>query len=155
MQKLVLIFFSSKLTLFALIAFATAMGAATFIENDFGTQTARTVVYNAWWFELLMLVLALNFTGNIFKYRLWRKQKWPILVFHLAFILILVGAAVTRYAGYEGVMRIREGESSNLIISDRNFLQLKYAKGRDTLSFNEELYFSPIRDNDFSLRRDL
>ena len=155
MNRLAQFLFSSKLTLACLIAFALAMGTATFIENDFGTQTARTMVYDAFWFELLMLVLGLNFIGNIFKYKLWRKQKWPILLFHLAFILILVGAAVTRYTGYEGVMRIREGESSNTIISDRNYLQLDIPGGRDTIRFKEELYFSPLKDNEFQFMEEI
>ena len=57
------------------IVFALAMGVATFIENDHGTETARAVVYNAWWFELIMILFALNFFGNLVKYRLYKKEK--------------------------------------------------------------------------------
>ena len=101
----------------ALLAFGASMAVATFLENDFGTPAARSMVYDAWWFEVLMFILTINFVGNIFKYRLLRKQKVDILLFHIAFIVILIGAAVTRYTGYEGLMRIREGQQSNTIIS--------------------------------------
>ena len=53
-----------------------------------------------------MFLFVINFVGNIFKYKLFRRDKLPFGL-HLSFILILVGAFVTRYIGYEGVMPIR------------------------------------------------
>ena len=52
--------------------------------------------------------LCYQFCGNIFKYKLFRRDKLAILGLHLSFILILVGAFVTRYIGYEGVMPIEK-----------------------------------------------
>ena len=103
-----------------LIVFALSMATATFVENDFGTQTARIAIYNAWWFELVMVLLGMNFIANTFRYNLYTKKKLPVLMFHLGFIIILIGAGITRYTGFEGLMRIREGETSNTIISDKN-----------------------------------
>jgi len=80
------------------------MGYATFIENDFGTQTARTLVYNSFWFELLMILLGINLIGNIIRFRMYQKKKWAIFIFHIAFIIILLGAAVTRYISFEGML---------------------------------------------------
>ena len=77
-------------------------------ENDYGTQTAKALVYNAWWFEAIMAFFIVNFFGNIFRYRLLRKEKWPVLLFHVSFLLILIGAGVTRYVGYEGLMLIKK-----------------------------------------------
>lgn len=104
------------------IIFATAMAIATFIENDFGTQTSKALVYNAWWFEAIMVFFVINFFGNIFRYRLYKKEKWPVLMFHGAFLLILVGAGITRYAGYEGIMLIKEGETTNKFLSETTYL---------------------------------
>ena len=50
MKKIANILFSTRLTGVLLLTFAAAMGIATFIENDYGTQTAKALVYNAWWF---------------------------------------------------------------------------------------------------------
>lgn len=50
--------------------------------------------------------------GNVFVYKLFQKQKLSIFIFHLAFIIIIIGAATTRYFGYEGVMHIREGKTN-------------------------------------------
>ncbi|NJX14177.1 cytochrome c biogenesis protein [Tamlana crocina] len=151
MQKLYRFFSSSSLALLLLLVFAVAMAVATFVENDFGTATAWAVIYDAWWFELVMLGLAIAFFANIFKYKLLRKEKWAVLLFHLAFIVIVLGAAITRYASYGGVMRIREGASSNVIISDTNFLTLHISDGSQSKTIKQKLSFAPIGNNDFSI----
>ncbi len=116
------VLFSNRLTAVLFILFPTAMGLGTFIESWYSTDTAKIWIYNAWWFELIMALLMLNFIGNIFKYRLLRKEKWAVLTIHLSFILILLGAFVTRYFGYEGMMPIREGVTENQFLSEKTYL---------------------------------
>ena len=113
---------SNRLTAFLFLAFPAAMAMGTFIESWYSTDTAKIWIYNAWWFEALMGLLMINFIGNIFKYRLLRKEKWAILLLHLSFILILFGAFITRYIGYEGVMPIREGETTASFLSEKTYL---------------------------------
>ena len=116
--------FSNQLTALLFIAFPTAMGVGTFLESFYSTTAAKIWVYNAWWFELILYLFMLNFLGNIFKYRLFKKDKWAVLLLHLSFILILLGAFITRYFGFEGVMPIREGNESSKIISEKTFLTI-------------------------------
>ena len=106
------------------IVFATALAFGTFIESWYSTQTAKIWIYNARWFEVLFLLFIINFSGNIFKYRLLRKEKWAVLLLHLSFIIIIVGAGVTRYFGYEGVMPIREGQTENQFLSEKTYLTI-------------------------------
>ena len=40
-----------------LFIMAAAIGTATFIENEYDTITAKELVYNAKWFELVLLLL--------------------------------------------------------------------------------------------------
>jgi len=122
MKKIISILYSTRLMAVLFILFAVAMGVATFIENDFGTQTSKALVYNTWWFELIMVFFVINFFGNIFRYRLYKKEKWAVLMFHLAFLLILIGAGATRYIGFEGIMLIKEGESTNKFLSETTYL---------------------------------
>jgi cytochrome c-type biogenesis protein CcsB len=122
MKKLFDFLYSTRLTAVLFILFATAMAIATFIENDFGTQTSKALIYNAWWFEAIMGFFIINFFGNIFRYRLYKKEKWPVLMFHASFLLILVGAGITRYIGYEGIMLIEEGETTNQFLSETTYL---------------------------------
>lgn len=125
MKKLTNILFSPITMGILLLLAAFFMGAATFIENDFGAQAARKAVYNAKWFELLLLLLAVNLTGSIFKRKLYKKKNLSVFLFHIAFVIMLIGAAITRYYGFEGIMHIREGDSSSLIVTQEKVLELK------------------------------
>ena len=73
MNKLLSLIYSTRVTAVLFLVFAAAMGVGTFIENDYGTETAKALIYNAWWFEAIMAFFAINFFGNIFKYKLYKK----------------------------------------------------------------------------------
>lgn len=148
MKKIQNILISTRTMAVLLFVYAAAMGYATFLENDYGTPTAKALVYEAKWFELVMFLLILNFIGNIGRYRLWKKEKWPVLVFHLSFILLFIGGAITRYISYEGIMLIREGETSNEIITDKNFFKIQIEKKGDVLNYADIPYLmSPLHKN--------
>ena len=144
------ILFSTRTGGLLLFVFAVSMAIATFIENDYGTETAKAVVYSAKWFEIVMLLLAINFAGNIAKYNLWSWRKTPILLFHLAFIIIILGAGITKYRGYEGLMTIKEGESTGQIISMDSYVQLRAQKGAFIQNFvSHSLLLSEIGSNTY------
>ena len=121
-KKIASILFSTRLMAFLFIIFAIALGLGTFIESWYSTATSKVWIYNALWFEVIMALFVVNFLGNIFRYRLHKKEKWSSLLLHLSFILILVGAFVTRYISYEGMMPIREGATENTFLSEKTFL---------------------------------
>lgn len=155
MKKIFDFLYSSQLMAILFVVFATAMGVATFIENDYGTQTARAVVYNAWWFELIMVVFVINFIGNIFTYKLYRKEKWVNLMLHLSFIFIIVGAGITRYISYEGLLSVKEGESSNIIFSDVPYIQLLINDGKEQKNpIYKRILLSSAKKNNFSFTTD-
>ncbi|MDX1601780.1 MAG: cytochrome c biogenesis protein CcsA [Salinimicrobium sediminis] len=121
-KKIASLIFSTRLMAFLFIVFAIALGLGTFIESWYSTATAKVWIYNALWFEVIMALFVVNFTGNIFRFKLHKKEKWSSLLLHLSFILILVGAFVTRYISYEGMMPIREGATENTFLSEKTFL---------------------------------
>lgn len=139
--------FSTRLMAVLFLVFAAAMGAGTFIEDAYNTDTARIWVYNAWWFEVIMVFFVINFAGNIKRYQLYKKEKWATLLLHLSFIFILIGAFITRYISYEGMMPIRENATSNQVFSDKNFLTLfvdgEYKGKTMRRVFEEPLILSP------------
>ncbi|WGH76944.1 cytochrome c biogenesis protein CcsA [Tenacibaculum tangerinum] len=147
MKKILNILYSTRLMAVLFLFFAIAMGIATFIENDYGTQTSKALVYNTWWFELIMVLFVVNFFGNIFRYRLYKKEKWSVLLFHLAFIFILIGAGITRYISYEGLMVIDEGETTNTFFSDTNYLNVVIDNNEFQREYNNKLLLSALGTN--------
>ena len=145
LDKFIAFLFSMRLMAILILLFFVAIGYATFIENDFGTQTAKALIYNTTWFELIILLLSVNMIANINRYKLWRKEKWPVLLFHISFIMIVIGAGVTRYVSFEGLMSIREGEQSNLIVSDRTFLQINVHDNAYQYNYDKPCYYTIMR----------
>jgi len=126
-KKLASIIFSTRLTATLFIVFAIAMAVGTLVDASSETSPtpySRALIYNAWWFEAIMGLFVVNFLGNIVRFKMFSKEKATTLVIHLSFILILVGAFVTRYIGYEGVMQINEGDTSNEILSEFAYLNV-------------------------------
>ncbi len=123
------ILFSTKAAGFYLLTFAFAIGLATFVENDYGTSAAQKVIFKSEWFELLLALFAGTILVNIIKYRMVQQKKWALLLFHSAIIIIIIGAGVTRYWGFEGIMHIRENEASNQFLSSDAHLKFKVDLG--------------------------
>eukprot|EP01029_Cantina_marsupialis_P011169 TRINITY_DN25054_c0_g1_i3.p2 TRINITY_DN25054_c0_g1~~TRINITY_DN25054_c0_g1_i3.p2 ORF type:complete len:293 (-),score=44.08 TRINITY_DN25054_c0_g1_i3:27-905(-) len=127
---------------------AIGAGVATFIENDFGTSSARVLVYNNIWYETVMVLTTINLMGIIIKFKMWKNPAR--FIFHIAFVVILIGAGVTRYLGYEGIIHIREGATENRMISLEPYLQVKI-KQEDASYYKEyPLELSALGSNDFT-----
>lgn len=125
LKKIGSFLFSTRLTAVLFLVFAAAMAAGTFLDASSQsppTPYTRELIYNAWWFEAIMGIFIINFVGNIFRYGLHKRKMWASLMLHLALILVIVGAFVTRYISYEGIMHIREGETSNFILTEDTYL---------------------------------
>ena len=88
-------------------------------------------------FELVLLLLLLNFINNIKTYQLLKWKKWSVLLLHFGFIIALVGAFVSRYIGYEGVMLVQENDTSNQIILPSPIFKLQ----------STTIVFSTVRSN--------
>jgi len=114
------IFFGYKTTMVLLTMTVIAIISATFIESAFGTERAWQLVYAAKWFEFVLLLLTINMAGSMFLFRSFSWKKISVPLFHLAFVLIMVGAFFTRYTAKEGSVYIREGEKTNIVSASEN-----------------------------------
>lgn len=140
MTRIERLLFSTRTMAVLLFIYAISMAVATFIENDFDTPTAKSLIYDAKWFEILMFWLIILFIANIKRYQLLRKEKWPVLIFHLAFVFMFLGGAITRYISFEGQMPIKIGETTNEIISDLTYFKLEIADNNKALRYDKQSY---------------
>ncbi len=144
MKKVINSMFSTSMMGLGTILFIIAIATATFVENDYGTQAAQVLIYKARWFEFLLVYLGIILIVNIFKMKLFRIVKLPVLTFHVAFLLILLGAGITRYISFEGIMHIREGESTNQVLSDNTYINLTVSNGTREITSHEKVLYSSI-----------
>ena len=132
-----------------LIVLAFSMAMATFIENDFGVSASKALIYHSDWFEAVIALVFINLIVNVFRIKPLKTAKWAVFIFHLAFIFIILGAAITRYIGYEGLMSIREGQASGTFQSDEVYVMIS---DEDSQILNEkEVLFSTLTKNEVSL----
>ena len=124
-MKYIRFLFSPALMGFLFLAFALAMAVATFLENDFGSPAAYGMVYGTRWFELILVLLSANLIGQLIAYKMFRRPRLPSALFHLSFLLLIIGAGITRYFGWEGTMHIREGEEQNECYSTEKYITCK------------------------------
>ena len=111
---------------FLFLAVGFAMAIATFVESSYSTAVARALIYDTWWFDLLWALFALNLVNNLFRYNFFTKKRFTLGLFHISFLVILLGAAITRFISYEGVMHIRENTSSNTILTSADYFYAAY-----------------------------
>lgn len=144
--------FSSRAAGIYMLLFAAAIGIGTFIENDFGTSSAQHVIYKAGWFTLLLALFSMSIIVNIFRFRMVQQKKWALLTFHAAMIVILLGAAVTRYYGYEGMMHIREDGTANSMLSSDTYVQMQLLHEGQRYQIDRPVLFSTLGNNNLKER---
>jgi cytochrome c-type biogenesis protein CcsB len=127
---------------------AIGAGVATIIENDYGTSTARVLVYSSLWYEIVLSLTIINMLGVINKTKMIKnKAKF---IFHISFLFILIGAGITRYYGYEGILHVREGKSTSNMVSLEPYLQVTI-NNNGKITYKEfQKEFTALGSNNFS-----
>lgn len=143
-MKFIKIFCSIYTTIVLLAIYGVLCAVATFIEADasYGTQAAQDLIYRTTYFNIVHFLLMLNLIAVFIYRKMWKSKKYFSIILHVSFIIILFGAALTRFYGFEGIVHIREGSSSNVIITDRDYLNIR-------VSIEGNVYYTniPVRYN--------
>ncbi len=135
---------------FALLLLAMVLGIATFFESAYGADSAKALVYGSTWFELLLLFLVVSMTVIYFRSKLYRREKMTVGLFHLAFIIMIIGAGVTRYIGEEGIIHIREGESSSELITSDLYFHMLVSRNGQNFEAEQKVMLTPFSKHEVS-----
>jgi len=111
-------FASVRLTIVLLLAMAAAMAYGTWIENAHSNGAARMLVYQAWWFDSLIGLLALNLIGCTLRRAPFKPHQAGWITTHIALLIIMAGAVVTHRFGIQGRMVIPEGETESVFYEE-------------------------------------
>ncbi len=135
---------SPRLTLLLLVLIGISIASATFVESRLSTASAKAYVYNALWFEIVLGLFALNLLLALTRWWPFKPRLAGFALIHVSVIVILIGAGITRFAGYEGSMMIREGQSTDFIYTFTDHVRV--SEGAQTLHFPVRLH-RPGRQN--------
>lgn len=108
---------------------AVASGVATFVEshysglanNEIGRSAAYDMIYDAPWFNVVMIVFCVNLLLNLVRRLARGRQEVGFLMVHIGMLVIMAGAGMTRWMGFEGYLHIREGEANNMVASAKTY----------------------------------
>ena len=104
-----------KKILFALyIVVILCMGIATLVEKYQGTEYVASHIYGSWWFSALWALL----TAVAVAWFVSRKVKRiSVVLLHLSFVVILLGALLTHLTATQGMMHLRVGETTRQYVT--------------------------------------
>ena len=107
-----------KLVITLYLTLIIILAAATILEKMYGSLFASSSIYSSWWFSLLWGILALGGTAYLFQQKLFKRPV--ILLLHLSFVLILIGAGITHFFGLQGTLHLRQQEEANGFLDQDN-----------------------------------
>ena len=93
------------ITLYILLV--VCIGFATVVEKYRGTAFVGEHIYGAWWFSALWAVLTVVSLAYIMKQHLYKRMA--VMLLHLSFVVILVGALVTHLTAQRDTIHLRVG----------------------------------------------
>ncbi|MFI3264718.1 MAG: cytochrome c biogenesis protein CcsA [Rikenellaceae bacterium] len=115
MKSKLLKLFSSYYTMVVLmVLYALVLAIATAIEKFYGTPMAKSLVYHSVPFIILHILLVINFACSSYKFI--TKKRIGLVLVHGSFIIILLGAMTSFIWSLEGILHLREGQTSDEII---------------------------------------
>ena len=103
------------ITLYILII--VCIGFATVVEKYRGTAFVGEHIYGAWWFSALWAVLTVASLAYIMKQHLYKRMA--VMLLHLSFVVILVGALVTHLTAQRDTIHLRVGIPYHLTSSSQ------------------------------------
>jgi hypothetical protein len=103
---------SLKLAFVSMGALAVILAVGTFVESRYNADMARLVLYDQWYFRLVLLLLFLNILMAVVVRLPLRRDQYPFGCIHLGMLTLLVGAFTTQMGGLDGSMEIPEGSAS-------------------------------------------
>lgn len=109
---------SLRLAVVVLGTLAMVLAAATIYESKYGSPAAQRDIYQAAWFDLLLLLLGLNVVASAVVRWPWSPKLAGFAITHLAILMILGGCLSTRWLGVTGRVTIQEGGQENTVIQD-------------------------------------
>lgn len=103
-----------RIVLLFYIVTVAVMAIATIVEKNGGGR-----LYDAWWFTVLWALLC---GGGIVWLIKRRVRRLSTVVLHLSFVIILLGALLTRLTARQGFIHLREGVTEAQYMTEEGHL---------------------------------
>jgi ABC-type transport system involved in cytochrome c biogenesis permease subunit len=101
-----------------MVILIAVMAAGTVIERFHGSDFALSHVYGSWWFAALWALAAVGMVVLLIVKKAWKRPV--VCTLHVAVLLILLGALLTKLTGQHGEMTLQPGTAASQFTIDEN-----------------------------------
>ncbi|UCG17418.1 MAG: cytochrome c biogenesis protein ResB [Phycisphaerales bacterium] len=116
-----------------------AMAYATFYEMSHGSALTRYAIYDAWWFRIILGLIAANMTLAVAVRFPFTKRQIGFVITHGSILIILGGAVLTGAVGIRGHVTLREGRSADRFTTENETLILRDSAAKQQRSVRLDL----------------
>lgn len=113
------IFGSINKSIIVVIIITLLLAIATLFEREAGAALTLKLFYHSWWLWSLMIFGVVAATYQVFVMRKLSITKLYSAFIHGSFVFIVCGAVCTHFFSQEAFLMLRVGESSNIMLNDR------------------------------------
>ncbi|MCS7237641.1 MAG: cytochrome c biogenesis protein ResB [Thermoguttaceae bacterium] len=133
--QLVCFLASLRVAVVLLTICALVLAAATFLEWRWGTEAAHYLIYQAWWFHLLIVLLSLSVLFSALVRFPWKRHHVGFLITHFGILVLLVGALLGLWFGVDAQLPVFEGQTAHRAFAQESQFVLTispWARGSET-----------------------
>jgi hypothetical protein len=143
---------SLHLAVILLLTIAGAIAFATVMESRFDSAVARYYIYDAAWFNVWLLGLALNLLCAALTRWPWQRKHVGFVITHAGIILMLIGAVIGHTVGFEAFVTLDKTKPpEHRLTTQQNVLMITTSGGAiGVLPFDAEMR-KPTPDRPFTL----
>lgn len=95
-----------------MLVIGTVLCLGTLYESSMNAEAAQQLIYKTPWFITLLALLFINILFSTLKRWPFKKHHTGFVVTHIGLLILLAGSMVSKVWGIEGILALREGESS-------------------------------------------
>ncbi len=123
-----------QFTTFLLLGGAAIMTIGTVLESRGSREMAWSAVYGTAWFDVFLFLIGINLIIAVINRIPIRRQQWPFVLTHLAIVILLAGAWISRTYGFEGRLVVDEGSRENRLVLDASQIALRWTAAPNATS---------------------
>lgn len=115
---------SLRLAVVVIVASATVLGWATFVESRYGTEAVQFGIYQTWWFAALTALLGVNvFAAAAIRFP-WKRYQTGFVITHAGILVLLLGCLLSRWGSVDAQMPLFEGSAGHLAFEHSQHFEL-------------------------------
>ncbi len=136
---------SIRLAVPVMLGLIVAIAVGTVLESNHNAEYAKIALYDAWWFNTLLSLLALNVFCSMMSRYPWKKYQIGFVMTHVGILILLGGSWLTKIYGIDGSLQVQEGESQNVVVLPRLMLGYQF---EGSAALNSSVFSKTLYDQD-------